>query len=123
MATDAHVDGGGMPTVFEITVRPDGESFVCQPQQSVLRAMEAQNKHCLPVGCRGGGCGLCKVRVLTGDYECGRMSCKHVPVEAREQGYALACRLFARSDLCIERYSKPCYENTVDPQQREKVTS
>lgn len=100
-----------------------GESFVCQPQQSVLRAMEAQNKHCLPVGCRGGGCGLCKVRVLTGDYECGRMSCKHVPVEAREQGYALACRLFARSDLCIERYSKPCYENTVDPQQREKVTS
>ncbi|QFG27734.1 2Fe-2S iron-sulfur cluster binding domain-containing protein (plasmid) [Pseudomonas umsongensis] len=108
-----------MSEVFEITVQPGGERFVCQPQQSALHAMETQGKRCLPVGCRGGGCGLCKVRVLAGDYESGRVSCKHLPVEAREQGYALACRLFARSDLCIERYSKPCSESTVDQQQRE----
>ncbi|MFA5529896.1 MAG: 2Fe-2S iron-sulfur cluster-binding protein [Thiohalomonadaceae bacterium] len=92
-----------MSAVFEITVLPGGERFACQSQQPVLQAMVQEGLRCVPVGCRGGGCGLCKVRVLSGLFECGRMSCKHVPAEAREQGYALACRLFARSDLCIER--------------------
>jgi ferredoxin len=107
---------------YQVTEASSGQRFSCDEALPVLSAMEQQGLHCVPVGCRGGGCGLCKVRVLAGDYECGRMSCKHVPAEASEQGYALACRLFARSDLCIERYQKPCSENTVDPQQRQKVS-
>ncbi|MDA7087476.1 2Fe-2S iron-sulfur cluster binding domain-containing protein [Pseudomonas sp. SA3-5] len=107
---------------YRVTEVSSGQHFGCDEALPVLTAMEQHGLFCVPVGCRGGGCGLCKVRVLAGDYECGRMSCKHVSAEAREQGYALACRLFARSDLSIERYSKPCSENTVDPQQRQKVS-
>lgn len=99
-----------------------GQRFTCAEDLPVLTGMERQGLHCVPVGCRGGGCGLCKVRVLAGEYECGRMSAKHLPAEDRERGYVLACRLFARSDLSIERYSKPCAENTVDPQQRQEVS-
>ncbi|WP_324732552.1 2Fe-2S iron-sulfur cluster binding domain-containing protein [Pseudomonas paeninsulae] len=106
----------------QVTEVSSGQHFNCDEALPVLTAMEQQGLFCVSVGCRGGGCGLCKVRVLAGDYECGRMSCKHVPTAAREQGYALACRLFARSDLCIERDQKPCSENTVDPQQRQKVS-
>jgi ferredoxin len=107
---------------YQVTETSSGQRFSCAEDQPVLTAMEQQGLFCVPVGCRGGGCGLCKVRVLAGDYECGRMSCKHVPAEAREQGYVLACRLFARSDLRIERYAKPCSESTVDPQQRQEVS-
>ncbi|WP_431475415.1 2Fe-2S iron-sulfur cluster-binding protein [Marinobacter sp. KM021] len=41
---------------------------------------------CVPVGCRGGGCGFCKIRVLEGDFECGKMSKVHAPPEAVEKG-------------------------------------
>lgn len=91
-----------MSAVFEFTVQSGGERFACQPQQ-VLQAMVQEGLRCVPVGCCGGGCGLCKVRVLSGLFGCGRMSCRLAPADAREQSFALACRLFARSDLCIER--------------------
>lgn len=87
---------------YEIRETVSGQTFRCLPGQSVLRAMEQQGKRCVPVGCRGGGCGLCKVRVLSGDYQCGRMSCSQVPPEAAKQGLALACQLYPRADLYIE---------------------
>ncbi|WP_312974760.1 2Fe-2S iron-sulfur cluster binding domain-containing protein [Stutzerimonas nitrititolerans] len=87
---------------FQVHETNSGQSFTCRPDQSVLRAMEEQGKRCVPVGCRGGGCGLCKVRVLSGDYQCGRMSCSQVPPEAAQQGLALACQLYPRADLYIE---------------------
>jgi len=92
---------------FRITEVNSGASFACTAGQSVLQAMEQQQLHCVPVGCRGGGCGLCKVQVVSGEYDCGRMSSKHVPEQARAQGAVLACRLFPRSDLTIERPPRP----------------
>lgn len=87
---------------YEVCEVLSGQSFRCAEGQSVLQAMEAQGKRCVPVGCRGGGCGLCKVRVLGGDYRRGRMSCRHVPPELASQGLALACQVFPQSDLSIE---------------------
>ncbi|HCE6398420.1 MULTISPECIES: 2Fe-2S iron-sulfur cluster binding domain-containing protein [Pseudomonas] len=91
-----------MLPVFEISMQSGGERFTCPPRQSVLQAMERDGLNCVPVGCRGGGCGLCKVQVLAGDYLCGPMSSRHVPPEARAQGQVLACRLYPLSDLMIE---------------------
>lgn len=88
---------------FRITEIHSGASFVCNDEQSVLQAMERQQQRCVPVGCRSGGCGLCKVQVVSGEFACGRMSARHVPPEARGRGQVLACRLFPRSDLAIER--------------------
>lgn len=87
---------------FQVHERSSGQSFRCRSDQAVLRAMEEQGKRCVPVGCRGGGCGLCKVQVLSGDYHCGRMSCAHVPPAAAQQGLALACQLYPQADLIIE---------------------
>tara|TARA_R110000796_G_scaffold169508_2_gene286359 strand:+ start:19387 stop:19626 length:240 start_codon:yes stop_codon:yes gene_type:complete len=65
--------------------------------------MEHAGGNCVPVGCRGGGCGLCKVQVLRGEYQCGPMSSKHVSESALACGEVLACRIYPRSDLTIER--------------------
>lgn len=87
---------------FEVFNRTTGDRFVCQAGQSVLRAMELVGKKCVPVGCRGGGCGFCKIRVTEGRFECGKMSKAHVPPEALENGEVLACRIFPTTDLTIE---------------------
>lgn len=87
---------------FQITNRTTGDSFTCNEGQSVLKAMEQRGLECVPVGCRGGGCGYCKIRVVDGEFECGKMSKAHVPPEAIEQGEVLACRIYPLTDLIIE---------------------
>jgi ferredoxin len=78
--------------------------FHCEEQQSLLHGMEATRIigsaiRCIPAGCRGGGCGQCKIRVVEGDYWCKKMSAKHIDDAAREKGFVLACRCYPRSDL------------------------
>ncbi|MBC7182872.1 MAG: 2Fe-2S iron-sulfur cluster binding domain-containing protein [Marinobacter sp.] len=85
-----------------MTEECSGQSFLCTAGQSVLKAMEQQGLKCVPVGCRGGGCGFCKVTVLSGDYSCGKMSRVHVPPEALDKGEVLACRIYPLTDLIIE---------------------
>lgn len=97
---------------FQITERSSGSRFHCPTGQSVLQAMERLGRRCLPVGCRSGGCGLCKVQVLDGDYRCGPMSRRHASPVA---GEVLACRLYPLSDLTIESRA-PQAAATTQPQ-------
>lgn len=91
-----------MATSYEITMQGSGQQFRCAAGQSVLKAMEQQGLKCVPVGCRGGGCGFCKITVVSGDYECGKMSRAHAPPEAQACGQVLACRIYPLSNLTIE---------------------
>ncbi|HEY9413235.1 MAG TPA: 2Fe-2S iron-sulfur cluster binding domain-containing protein [Pseudonocardia sp.] len=75
--------------------------IVCPPGVSVLRAMVAAGRADLPLGCRSGGCGVCRVRVEHGEYTVGPMSAAQVDAEAAAEGIALACRLFPSTDLRI----------------------
>ncbi|HVO16242.1 MAG TPA: 2Fe-2S iron-sulfur cluster-binding protein [Alphaproteobacteria bacterium] len=83
---------------------PDGRqsAFDCRDGDTVLAAMERCGNRSIPVGCRGGGCGTCRVRVVAGRYRCGKMSALHVDGAAAAAGFALACRLVAEDDLVIE---------------------
>ena len=87
--------------VFQVTISDTGEVLVCAENQTVLSAMEQLGRKGIPVGCRGGGCGVCKVRITCGEYETKRMSREHVTVEEEQDGLALACRLYPRSDLVV----------------------
>lgn len=81
----------------------DGDlpAFAVTGAKPVLMEMLARGTRAISVGCRGGGCGVCRVQVVSGDYETQRMSRRHVSEEDQADGYALACRLLARSDLVI----------------------
>ena len=92
---------------FRVINSTTGESFTCCEGQSVLKAMEQRGMKCVPVGCRGGGCGYCKIRVVEGEFECGKMSKAHAPPEAVEQGEVLACRIYPLTDLIIECLPQP----------------
>ncbi len=65
-------------------------------------AMERIGADDIGIGCRGGGCGFCKVKVVSGDYRTGKMSIAKVSAAEQARGYALACRLYPLGDLLIE---------------------
>ena len=86
---------------FSITIADTGETYRCGEQRSVLEGMEVLGKRGIPVGCRGGGCGICKIQVLSGDYDKRVMSREHISEDEETQGCVLACRVKPRSDLAL----------------------
>jgi ferredoxin len=55
----------------------------------------------LPVGCRRGGCGICRVRVTKGAYRRDVMSRAHVSAADEAVGIVLACCIYPQSDLSL----------------------
>mgnify|MGYP003675175713 CR=1 FL=1 len=86
-------------TGYAVTIDDTGESFYCGAEQTVLNAMVGLGRKGIPSGCHGGGCGICKIQVAAGDYTHLPMSVAHVSVHERLERFALACRVFPRSDL------------------------
>lgn len=83
-----------------------GESLACSDTDNLLRAMEKLGRRGIPVGCRNGGCGVCKVLVLDGQCDRRVMSRAHVGRDEEAQGYALACRITPTSDLYVKVIGK-----------------
>ncbi|SFM44763.1 2Fe-2S iron-sulfur cluster-binding protein [Marinobacter pelagius] len=84
--------------------------FTCRQDQNVLECMIGAGKKGIQVGCRGGGCGVCQVEVLEGEYAARPMSKAHIDEEALAQRRVLACCIKPRSDLLLKvvgKISKP----------------
>lgn len=79
-------------------------TFMVPENRNLLVSMEQTQLNIIGVGCRGGGCGKCRIRVLEGGYDSKRMSRAWISEEEEAQGVVLACRIFARSDMLIVPY-------------------
>jgi ferredoxin len=86
---------------FTVTVEGSDAQFSCPDGERVLIAMERQGLKPIPVGCRGGGCGTCRVLVTRGRYRTRKMSRAQVSETDEQAGYALACQLIPESDLTL----------------------
>jgi ferredoxin len=91
---------------FEVLIENTGESFRCTEGQSVLKAMEQLSRKGIPVGCRGGGCGVCKVRIEAGTVRTEKMSRTALSAAEEAEGLVLACRAYPRSDLRVRAVDK-----------------
>ena len=92
---------------FEISISDSEDKFQCEAGQNVLAAMEKLGRKGIPVGCRGGGCGICRVQVvgdaeLERDYKTLKMSKAQVSDVDRANGIALACKLVPLADLEVQ---------------------
>ncbi|WP_437882925.1 2Fe-2S iron-sulfur cluster-binding protein [Pseudomonas sp. LRF_L74] len=90
----------------DVLIEDTGEHFLCRDSESVLNGMARLCRKGIPVGCRGGGCGICKVRVTAGEHRCRAMSKAHVSDTERACGVALACCIEACSDLRLQVLGK-----------------
>ena len=90
-----------MGQYYTVTIAETQESYRCLDERSVLQGMEALGKKGIPVGCRQGGCGVCKVHVLEGSYDKRVMSRAHISAEEEAGGCVLSCRIKPTSDLRV----------------------
>jgi CDP-4-dehydro-6-deoxyglucose reductase len=83
---------------FQIQIE-GGACFAADAGESVLEAAE-RNGIAMPHDCRMGGCGTCRIRLVSGSVQYEEEPFGLSPEEA-EQGYALACQARPQGDLVI----------------------
>jgi ferredoxin len=86
--------------LFQITVSLDGaqHSFTGRADQTVLAAAEAAGV-ALPSSCTAGVCTTCAARLRSGTVH--QPDAMGVRQDLQEQGYALLCVAYPRSDLDV----------------------
>lgn len=77
-------------------------AFTCPVGQTLLKAMIAARQSGIPVGCRSGGCGVCRVRVTVGRYASQKMTRSRISEADEAAGIVLACRIVPETDLVVE---------------------
>ena len=87
---------------------------MCRGDENVLAAILRSGAK-VAFGCRGGGCGACKMRLVSGRVEYGRCSAAVLSHEEKASGAFLSCQARPLSDLMVEltaanRYRRPSAE-------------
>ena len=88
-----------MPTV---TIHPTGEVIYLEPEETVLAGLYKAG-YAYTVGCRRGGCGICKVDCREGGFTYNRPIAESVISEdERTDGTCLSCRAVPDGDITIQ---------------------
>ncbi|MFC3885542.1 2Fe-2S iron-sulfur cluster binding domain-containing protein [Bacillus songklensis] len=89
-----------MFTVKVMDYNEGNPELSCHDSESLL---DAANKRGIkiPYACKGGGCGMCKIKVEEGDFERGPSSKEVLPDAERTMNYTLACKTYPKSDMKI----------------------
>jgi CDP-4-dehydro-6-deoxyglucose reductase len=84
-----------------VTVEPTGEEVYLPEGETVLGGLYAAG-FAYTVGCRRGGCGVCKVDLLEGRVSYNRRVAAEVLTPAeRDEGVCLTCRAVPETDVTI----------------------
>lgn len=87
-----------MPTV---TVQPDGVEVPLEDGETILAGL-FRNGYAYRIGCRRGGCAICKVDIVEGEVEYNRTVAENVlTAEERATGTCLSCRAVPVGDVTI----------------------
>ncbi|WP_338452230.1 2Fe-2S iron-sulfur cluster-binding protein [Niallia oryzisoli] len=88
--------------MFRINI--NNQSFLCAKECKVVQAAREQMVK-VPCACVGGGCGICKVKVFSGQYEMDKYAKSALSDEEASGGYILLCKAHPLSDLQLELIS------------------
>ena len=89
-------------TTAEVTILPDGVHVVAQKDETLLRALARAGLR-YRVGCRRGGCGICKVQLKLGEVRYERPIADSVlSDDERVEGICLSCRAVPITNIVIE---------------------
>ncbi|MFK3978681.1 2Fe-2S iron-sulfur cluster-binding protein [Shewanella vesiculosa] len=91
---------------YRILIENTYESFMCRAGESVLEGMARLGRKGIPIGCCGGGCGVCKVEITRGDYQVKAMSKSHISEQDLQKNRVLACRTFPLCDINLKVVGK-----------------
>ncbi len=84
-----------------ILVRDKDRKKTCLETKNLMDGLNVY-ADLVPKGCHNGACGVCKIRVLNGEYSKGKMNRKHISEDEEKNNIVLACRVFPKGDMEIE---------------------
>jgi ferredoxin len=86
----------------EVTILPDGVHVEAQDEETLLRALARAGLR-YRVGCKRGGCGICKVQLKLGEVRYERPIADSVlSDDERVEGICLSCRAVPITNIVIE---------------------
>lgn len=86
----------------QLTVHAEDVSIVLNDDETILEGLY-RNGYAYRIGCRRGGCGICKVDLLSGDVVYNRVVADTVLTdEERASGTCLSCRAVPTTDIEIQ---------------------
>jgi CDP-4-dehydro-6-deoxyglucose reductase len=84
-----------------LTVEPEGVAVDLRGDETILEGLY-RNGYAYRIGCRRGGCAICKVDLVHGEVEYNRPVAETVlTTEERSTGTCLSCRAVASTDVTI----------------------
>jgi len=95
------MEGILMFTIKVTDINGNNHQWIGTETESVLDGAQ-KNGVKIPYACKGGGCGLCKVRVEEGEFERGRSSTAVLPNDERILNYTLACKTYPKSNMKVQ---------------------
>ncbi len=85
-----------------VTIRPSGEEIWLEPEETILSGLYKAG-YAYTIGCRRGGCAICKVDCHGGTFTYNRPVADTVITDGeREDGTCLSCRAVPECDVTIE---------------------
>lgn len=85
----------------DIIVEPNGVVVPASDGDTIMAALN-KNGYTFLLGCRRGGCGICKIVVEEGETEHNRpVADTALPAEERAAGVRLGCRAVPQTDIRI----------------------
>ena len=89
-------------SVPDVTILPDGIEVTAAEDETLLRALGRAGLR-YRVGCKRGGCGICKVQLKLGEVRYERPIADSVlSDDERVEGICLSCRAVPITDIVIE---------------------
>ena len=86
----------------EVTILPDGVHVEARDEETLLRALARAGLR-YRVGCKRGGCGICKVQLKLGEVRYERPIADSVlSDDERVEGICLSCRAVPITNIVIE---------------------
>ena len=86
----------------EVTILPDGLQVNAAEAETVLKALSRAGLR-YRVGCKRGGCGICKVQLVLGEVRYERPIAESVlSDDERVEGICLSCRAVPITNIAIE---------------------
>ena len=86
---------------YKVTIQPSGHEYVLAENETVLDGA-LRNGIMFPYSCRGGSCGTCFGKVLSGDIDFPDGQPLGLMASDRDLGQALFCCATAKSDITID---------------------
>ena len=88
--------------MYDVTILPDGVRVTVGDDETLLRALSRAGLR-YRVGCKRGGCGICKVQLKLGEVRYERPIAPQVlSDDDRVEGICLSCRAVPLTNIVIE---------------------